>query len=92
MAAPHAASRTLIDYETCVTCHDEGPLLIEIHDGSLDSGRIIVPTCAAHLRESFAYLLTVEAPRRGWTDGLRGRPDALREKPGRSCGGLAHAR
>jgi hypothetical protein len=70
MAAPHAAPPTLTDYETCVVCHDEGPLLLEIHDDSFESGRIIVPTCASHLRQSFEYLLTVEAPRRGWTDGL----------------------
>ena len=63
------AAPSLVDDETCVTCHHEGPLLLEIHDDSFESGRIIVPTCATCLRESFEYLLTVEAPRRGWTDG-----------------------
>lgn len=69
MATLPAVPPSLVDYETCVTCHDEGPLLLEIHDDSFDAGRIVVPTCAPHLRESFEYLLGVEAPRRGWTEG-----------------------
>ena len=69
MAAP-LASPTLVDFETCVICHDEGPLLLEIHDDSFDSGRIIVPTCVPHIRHSFEYLLSVEAPRRGWREAV----------------------
>ena len=69
MAAPQLApAPTLVDYETCVVCHDEGPLLVAVHDPDRDSGRLLVPSCAPHLREAFEYLLTIEAPRRGWHD------------------------
>lgn len=58
---------SLVDWETCVTCHDEAEVMVEIHDDGFDSGRLIVPSCIPHVRESFEYLASVEAPRRGWT-------------------------
>ena len=69
-AAVHVA---LVD-QYCVTCHDEADVLLEIRDDGFDSGRLIVPSCTSHLTESFAYLVEVEAPRRGWTYGVTGGP------------------
>jgi hypothetical protein len=67
-----AHTPSLVDYDTCVTCHDEADVLLEIRDDGFDSGRLIVPSCTSHLTESFAYLVEAEAPRRGWTYGVTG--------------------
>jgi hypothetical protein len=69
-----APAPTLVDYESCCICHDEGPLLVEVRDPDRDSGRLLVPSCAEHLREAFEYLLTIEAPRRGWRYGVTKAP------------------
>ena len=56
--------------DTCVTCHDQADVTLEIHDDTFDSGRLVADTCIPHIRESWEYLLTVDAPRRGWRFGV----------------------